>query len=305
VAAGKDASDEFLLPHVHATVDGSIQEHDAVIFMNFRPDRAIQLCTLLTQPEAYKNPSIKDGKPSYIAYSPSNTVRQIHLVQTMKYADSVMGSIAFKLPTLLNPLGPWLAKHGKTQLRIAETEKYPHVTFFFDATIKYDGVEQPELPGCRRVLINSPKVATYDLQPEMSAYEVKDALLKELNQFDLDVVILNFANCDMVGHTAVEAAVVRSVEVVDECVGSIMAWVETHGGTLIVTADHGNADQILTEDGLPHTAHTTNLVPVGINIPTARLKQTGKLGNLAPTILDCLGLEKPIEMTEDSLIISK
>jgi 2,3-bisphosphoglycerate-independent phosphoglycerate mutase len=301
---GKDPSDEFLIPSYAEGVDGKIQDGDAIIFMNFRPDRAIQLCTLLTNPMFYANPPLKDGKPSYIGYQPEKPLKDIFLVQTMKYADSVKGEIAFKLPSLDHTLGPWLAKHGKTQLRIAETEKYPHVTFFFDGTINYDGVEQPMLAGSRRVLINSPKVATYDLQPEMSAYAVRDALLQELDKGDLDVAIVNFANCDMVGHTAVDAAVVKSVEVVDACVGRIIDWCEQHGGKLIVTADHGNADQILTPDGKPHTAHTTNPVPVCINQPGMQLMATGgKLGNLAPTILDLLGLAKPIEMTEESLII--
>jgi 2,3-bisphosphoglycerate-independent phosphoglycerate mutase len=264
---GKDASDEFLIPHRVEGINGKIEDNDAVIFMNFRPDRAIQFCTLLTNPTFYAHPPIKDGKPAFIAYQPTIIRKNLYLVQTMKYADSVKGSIAFKLPTLDNTLGPWLAKHGKSQLRIAETEKYPHVTFFFDGTMNYDGVEQPELTGARRVLINSPKVATYDLQPEMSAFAVRDALIHELNKHDLDVAIVNFANCDMVGHTAVEAAVVKAVEVVDACVGSIIDWVHQHGGSLIVTADHGNADMILTDDGQPHTAHTTNLVPVCINVP--------------------------------------
>lgn len=303
---GKDPSDEFLIPHIAQGVNGKIEDNDAVIFMNFRPDRGIQFCTLLTNPEFYANPPLKNGQPAFQAYRPSRVPNNVFLVQTMKYADSVKGAIAFRLPTLANTLGPWLAQHGKTQLRIAETEKYPHVTFFFDGTINYDGVEQPELPGARRVLINSPKVATYDLKPEMSAFEVRDALIRELNQGDLDVVICNFANCDMVGHTAVEKAVIRSVEVVDECVGSVIDWVAEHGGSLIVTADHGNADQILTDEGLPHTAHTTNLVPVCINLPGATLLQHGgKLGNIAPTILDLLDLRKPIEMTEESLIINR
>lgn len=302
---GKDPSDEFLIPHFNANVDGKINDHDAVIFMNFRPDRGIQFCTLLTNPDFYAQPPVQEGKPAYLAYRPSR-VPKVHLVQTMKYADSVKGPIAFKLPTLDNTLGPWLANHGKTQLRIAETEKYPHVTFFFDGTINYDGVEAPVLNGARRVLINSPKVATYDLQPEMSAYQVRDALITELNKGDLDVVICNFANCDMVGHTAVEKAVIKAVEVVDECVGSIIDWVDENGGFLLVTADHGNADQILTGDGLPHTAHTTNLVPVCLNLPGAvLLDKGGKLGNLAPTILDLLGVDKPIEMTEESLIIKR
>ena len=301
---GKDPSDEFLIPAFAENVQGKIEDGDAVIFMNFRPDRAIQFCTLLTNPTFYATPPIKDGKPAWIAYQPNKILENIMLVQTMKYADSVKGDIAFKLPNLDNTLGPWLAKHGLSQLRIAETEKYPHVTFFFDGTINYDGVEKPKLPKSKRVLINSPKVATYDLQPEMSAYQVRDALIKELNTGELDVVIINYANCDMVGHTAVEKAVVKSVEVVDECVGSIIDWCDKNGGKLIVTADHGNADQILTDDGKPHTAHTTNLVPVCINIPGLRLMpKGGKLGNLAPTILDLLGIEKPIEMTEKSLII--
>jgi 2,3-bisphosphoglycerate-independent phosphoglycerate mutase len=303
---GKDPSDEFLIPHIAEGINGRIEKNDAVIFLNFRPDRGIQFCTLLTNPDFYANPPIKHGVKAYEAYRPNRVPENVFLVQTMKYADSVKGAIAFKLPTLDNTLGPWLAQKGKTQLRIAETEKYPHVTFFFDGTINYDGVEQPELKGSRRVLINSPKVATYDLQPEMSAYLVRDALLHELNKGDLDVVICNFANCDMVGHTAVESAVIKSVEVVDECVGSVIDWVAKHGGSLIVTADHGNADQILTDDGLPHTAHTTNLVPVCINLPDVTLLPIGgKLGNLAPTILDLLGIDKPIEMTEESLIIKR
>ncbi len=303
---GKDPSDEFLIPHFAQNVNGQIEDGDAVIFMNFRPDRAIQLCTLLTNPMFYSQPPMVQGKPAWVAYTPKQVRQGIHLVQTMKYAESVKGPIAFQLPTLDNTLGPWLAKHGKTQVRIAETEKYPHVTFFFDGTINYDGVEQPVLPGARRVLLNSPKVATYDLQPEMSAYQVKDAVIDSLNQGDLDVVIVNFANCDMVGHTAVAAAVVKAVEVVDACVGEIIDWCDQHGGTLMVTADHGNADQILTADGKPHTAHTTNLVPVCINVPGLRLMpEGGKLGNLAPTILDLLGLQKPIEMTEKSLIIKR
>ena len=301
---GKDASDEFLIPMFAEGVDGKIEDNDAIIFLNFRPDRGIQLSTLLTNPSFYSQPKLVDGKPEYIAYSPSVIRQNLFLVQTMKYADSVKGHIAFKLPTLDNTLGPWLAKHNKTQLRIAETEKYPHVTFFFDGTINYDGIEKPVLPGARRVLINSPTVSTYDLQPEMGAYEIRDKLIHELNKGDLDVAIINFANCDMVGHTAVEKAVVKAVEVVDECVGSIIEWTTKHGGDLIITADHGNADMILTDDGKPHTAHTTNLVPVGINNKAFTLMKTGgKLGNLAPTILDLLGLEKPAEMTEPSLII--
>jgi 2,3-bisphosphoglycerate-independent phosphoglycerate mutase len=203
-----------------------------------------------------------------------------------------------------NILGVYLANKGYKTLRIAETEKYAHVTFFFDATMNFDGVERPELEGCRRVLVNSPKVETYDMQPEMSAPEVLEKLIIELNKKDLDVVILNFANCDMVGHTAVDGAVVKAVETVDTCVGKIIKWCEINGGTLIVTADHGNAEEILDDNNNPMTAHTTNLVPLCINIPSLKLKQSeGKLADIAPTILDLLGEEKPVEMTGESLII--
>ncbi len=302
---GRDASDEFIIPHFNKNVDGRISDNDAIIFMNYRPDRAIQISTLFTNPEFYKNPPLKeDGTPAFKAYEPVHKLSNIFYVCTMKYADSVKGKIAFTLPKLTNILGPWLADNGYSQLRIAETEKYAHVTFFFDGTVNYDGVEKPELKNCRRVLINSPKVATYDLQPEMSAYKVLDALIKELNKKDLDVVILNFANCDMVGHTAVDKAVVKAVETVDECVGKIIDWCNENDATLMVTADHGNAEEILDKDGRPFTAHTTNLVPFCINkIGLNLVKEGGKLGNIAPTIIDLLGGNKPSDMDEESLII--
>ena len=224
----------------------------------------------------------------------------------MKYAESVKGEIAFALPKLDNVLGVYLANNGFKQLRIAETEKYAHVTFFFDGTVNYDGVEKPILKNCKRILINSPKVATYDLQPEMSAYKVRDALIAELDKHYLDVVIVNFANCDMVGHTAVHDAVVKAVEVVDECVGSLDKWARENHATLIITADHGNAEEILDDENRPFTAHTTNLVPFCINIPSLKLmKSGGKLSNIAPTIIDLLGKEKPSEMDQPTLIIKK
>ncbi len=301
---GKDASDEFLIPHFNANCDGRIQDNDAIIFMNFRPDRAIQISTVITNPKFYSNPPLKaDGKPAFVAYTPKHILKNIFFVCTMKYADSVKGEIAFKLPSLAMTLGEYLAEKGYTQLRIAETEKYAHVTFFFDGTMNFDGVERPELKGCRRVLINSPKVSTYDLKPEMSAFEVRDALIKELDKKDLDVVIINFANCDMVGHTAIDAAVVKAVETVDACVGSIIQWVDKNGGVLIVTADHGNAEYILDDEGRPFTAHTTNPVPFCVSKKSIKLKKKGgKLGNIAPTILELLGEEIPVEMTEPSLI---
>ena len=221
----------------------------------------------------------------------------------MKYADSVKGSIAFTLPKMENTLGEFLADNGYTQLRIAETEKYAHVTFFFDGTKNFDGVERPELKGSRRVLVNSPKVATYDLKPEMSAYLVLDALLKELNKFDLDVVIVNFANCDMVGHTAIEDSVVKAVETVDECVGKLVTWCEKNGGVMLITADHGNAEKVIDESGNPFTAHTSNPVPFCITKTGLKLRTDGKLSNIAPTILQLLGVNPPKEMDEPSMII--
>ena len=302
---GKDASDEFLIPTYNAKVDGRISDDDAIIFMNYRPDRAIQISTLFTNPHFYANPAKKaDGSLAWKPYDPAHPLKNIFYVCTMKYADSVKGQIAFELPKMTNILGTYLADKGYSQLRIAETEKYAHVTFFFDATMNFDGVERPELKNCTRVLVNSPKVATYDLQPEMSALTVLEKLMIELNKDYLDVVILNFANCDMVGHTAVEKACVKAVETVDYCVGEIIKWVETNGGTLLVTADHGNAEEILTDDGKPMTAHTTNLVPFCISRTDLKLRpEGGKLADIAPTMLELLGCEIPSEMTGESLIL--
>ena len=304
---GKDPSDEFLIPHFNENCDGRISDNDAIIFMNFRPDRAIQISTLFTNPHFYAVPPKKaDGSDMWKPYEPKHPLNNIKYICTMKYADSVKGEIAFALPKMDNILGVWLADNGYTQLRIAETEKYAHVTFFFDATMNFDGVERPQLKNCTRVLINSPKVPTYDMQPEMSAYEVLDALMKELNKDYLDVVILNFANCDMVGHAAVGPAVVKAVETVDYCVGKIFDWAEENGATLLITADHGNAEEILDEFDRPMTAHTTNLVPFCINRKDIELmKNGGKLANIAPTIIDLLGREKPKEMDEESLMIKR
>ncbi|NLB49344.1 MAG: 2,3-bisphosphoglycerate-independent phosphoglycerate mutase [Erysipelotrichia bacterium] len=302
---GKDPSDEFLVPAYNAKVDGRIKDDDGIIFMNFRPDRAIQISTIITNSHFYEFPPKKsDGNLAYKSFVPQHILKNIFFVCTMKYADSVKGEIAFALPKMGNILGVWLADHGYSQLRIAETEKYAHVTFFFDGTMNFDGDERPLLANSNRILINSPKVATYDLQPEMSAYKVRDALIEELNKKYLDVVIVNFANCDMVGHTAIQKSVVKAVEVVDECVGSLINWVEKNGGTLIVTADHGNAEEILDDHNLPFTAHTVNKVPFCISDKNIKLLQNGgKLANIAPTIIDLLGDKKPVEMTEESLII--
>ena len=301
---GKDPSDEFIIPAYNKNVDGRIQDGDSIVFMNFRPDRAIQIATIFTNPYFYQNPTLKaDGTPAFKAYVPGHILKDIHFVCTMKYADSVKGSIAFTLPKMENTLGEFLANNNYTQLRIAETEKYAHVTFFFDGTINYDGVERPELKGSRRVLVNSPKVATYDLQPEMSAHLVLDAMINELNKFDLDVAIVNFANCDMVGHTAVEDAVVKAVETVDECVGKLVEWCEENGGVMLITADHGNAEKVVDENGNPFTAHTSNKVPFCITKKGLKLREDGKLSNIAPTIIELLGAEAPEQMDEPSMII--
>ncbi len=194
-----------------------------------------------------------------------------------------------------NTLGEVISQNGMTQLRIAETEKYPHVTFFMS------GGREAEFPGEKRILINSPKVATYDLQPEMSAYEVTDALLKEIEADNFDAIILNFANPDMVGHSGMLEPTIKAIETVDECLGKIITLIEEKGGKAIITADHGNSDEVVTLDGKPMTAHTTNPVPVIVTVPGVEL-QEGKLGDLAPTMLELLGLEQPAEMTGTSII---
>ena len=208
-------------------------------------------------------------------------------------------SIAFKPQVLTNTLGEYLAKIGKTQLRIAETEKYAHVTFFFNG-----GVEKPnDLED--RELIASPKVATYDLKPEMSAIEVTDKVIEKLDQGKYDVVILNFANCDMVGHTGDFCAAVKAVKTVDNCVKRVIDKILSLGGTAIVTADHGNADKMLEKEGVPFTAHTTNKVPmivIGKDYLGKTLKEGGKLSDIAPTLLDMMDLEIPAEMTGKSLL---
>ena len=279
----KEVYDEFVVPGYNKNVDGQVQDGDSIIFANFRPDRAIQLSTVITN----------DG---FYDYEFKNVPKNITFVCMMKYADSVNGGIAFALAKLTNTLGDYLSAKGLKQLRIAETEKYAHVTFFFDG-----GLDK-EIEGATRVLVNSPKVATYDLQPEMSAYEVKDKLIAELDKDIYDVVIVNFANCDMVGHTGVIPAAIKAVSVVDECVGAVYDKVFELGGTMLITADHGNSEMLLDEEGNPFTAHTTNEVPLIVTNSHLELKEGGKLGDLAPTILQLLGLEIPEEMDGQSLL---
>jgi len=263
----------------------TIEANDSVIFFNFRPDRSRELTRTFVDP--YFN-----GFERTWGFIP------LHYVCLTQYDITMPNvSVAFKPQSLKNTFGEYISRLGYRQLRIAETEKYAHVTFFFNG-----GVEA-QYEGEDRALIPSPKVATYDLKPEMSAYEVADEAVKRINTKEYDVIILNFANCDMVGHTGVFEAAKTAVEVVDECVGKVVAAVTMHGGVVLITADHGNAEQMIDyEYGGAFTAHTTNVVPlIGIGLGNAKLID-GKLSDLTPTILDIMGLEKPFEMTGASLL---
>ncbi|RDU37693.1 2,3-bisphosphoglycerate-independent phosphoglycerate mutase [Neobacillus piezotolerans] len=280
--------DEFVLPSVLTDEDGQpvgkIQDNDAIIFYNFRPDRAIQISNTFTN-EDFRAFDRGPGHPHHL-----------YFVCLTHFSESVDGYVAFKPTNLDNTLGEVLSQNGLKQLRIAETEKYPHVTFFMS------GGREDKFPGEERILINSPKVATYDLQPEMSAYEVTDALLQEIGDENFDCIILNFANPDMVGHSGMLEPTIKAVETVDECLGKIVDLLLEKGGTAIITADHGNADEVVTIEGNPMTAHTTNPVPVIITKPDAELREDGILGDLAPTVLDLLNVEQPKEMTGKSLL---
>lgn len=287
----KDIVDEFVVPFI-VDEKGMISDKDAIIFANFRPDRAIQIATAFSNPDNVKKYA-KAGKP---ALDTSRGPRNIHFVCMMHYAESVIGDIAYGLQNLDNTFGDYISSLGLKQLRIAETQKYAHVTFFFD------GGMDKEIPGSKRILIDSPKVATFDLKPEMSCYEVTDAVLQELDRDDLNVVILNYANCDMVGHTGIIPAAKRAVEAVDECLGKVVDKVLAKGGVAIITADHGNAEKLLDDDGKPFTAHTTNPVPIIITKKGIKIRKGGNLGDIAPTMLDLLGEDKPEEMTGVSLI---
>lgn len=279
--------DEFVLPSVMTKEDGqpvaTIQENDAVIFYNFRPDRAIQISNTFTN-EDFRS---FDRGPKH--------PKDLYFVCMTHFSETVKGYVAFKPSNLDNTLGEVLAQNGMKQLRIAETEKYPHVTFFMS------GGREAKFPGEERILINSPKVATYDLQPEMSAYEVTDALVKEIEADKFDAIILNFANPDMVGHSGMLEPTVKAIETVDECLGKVVDLIVEKGGYAIITADHGNADEVVTLEGNPMTAHTTNPVPVIVTKPGAELRD-GILADLAPTMLDLLKVELPAEMTGKTII---
>ncbi len=287
----EDITDEFIIPFV-VDKKGLIEDHDAVLFANFRPDRAIRMSVALSNPEGTKK-FVTEGKP---VFDTKNVLKDIFLVSMMHYHEEVKGPLAYDLKELVNIYGEVIANAGLKQLRIAETEKYAHVTFFFDG-----GSDKP-LKGATRILVESPKVATYDLKPEMSAYEVRDKAVEAIKSGDFDTMILNFANPDMVGHTGSIEAATKAVETVDQCTKDVVEAILSIGGVAIVLADHGNAEKMRSEDGEPHTAHTTNLVPVTITDKSIKVN-TGALCDVAPTLLDILGIEKPAEMTGKSLII--
>lgn len=281
--------DEFIVPTVitkNGEPVGKIEKNDSVIFFNFRPDRARELTRTLIEPDFSE---FDRG-----GYKP---VMMVSMTQYNKDFKNI--EVAFKPEKLKETLGEYLAENGKKQFRIAETEKYAHVTFFFNG-----GVEKPN-EGEDRFLIPSPKVATYDLQPEMSAPEVTDKAEQLILSGDYDVMILNFANCDMVGHTGIYEAAVKAVETVDNSVGRLVKDILKVGGSVLITADHGNAEKMIDEDGGPFTAHTTNRVPcilVSEKYKDARLREGGRLSDLAPTMLQLLGMPQPAEMTGRSLI---
>ncbi|MCQ5026830.1 2,3-bisphosphoglycerate-independent phosphoglycerate mutase [Oscillibacter valericigenes] len=286
VAAVKDSyaagiTDEFVEPVVCDT-EGTISDNDSVIFFNFRPDRAREITRTLVDPDF-------DGFTRQ--YFPVTFVCNTEYDATMPHVE-----VAFPRVCVSNGLGEYLSQMGMTQLRIAETEKYAHVTFFFN------GGSETVFPGEDRVLIPSPKVATYDLQPEMSAPEVCEKCVERIESGAYDVIILNFANCDMVGHTGVFDAAVKAVETVDECVGKVVDATLKMGGIAMITADHGNAEQMTEPDGSPMTAHTTNPVPFILCGAGTELRK-GRLADIAPTILDVMGLACPEEMDGKTLIV--
>ena len=287
VAAVKDSyaagiTDEFVEPVV-CDQDGTISDNDSVIFFNYRPDRAREITRTLVDPDF-------DGFTRQ--FFPVTFVCNTEYDATMPNVE-----VAFPRNTVRNGLGEYLSQMGMTQLRIAETEKYAHVTFFFN------GGSETVFPGEDRCLVASPKVATYDLQPEMSAYEVCDKCVERIESGAYDVIILNFANCDMVGHTGVFDAAVKAVETVDECVGRVVDTTLKMGGIAMITADHGNAEQMEEADGSPMTAHTTNPVPFILCGAGTELRSGGRLADIAPTILDVMGLACPEEMDGKTLIV--
>ncbi|MBQ4444401.1 MAG: 2,3-bisphosphoglycerate-independent phosphoglycerate mutase [Clostridia bacterium] len=285
----RGVTDEFVLPSVVVDAEGqpvgSIQKEDAIIFFNFRPDRARQITRAFIFPVFDSFPRDEYLNPYYVCFK--------------QYDEKFTGvDIAFKPQEYVNTFGEYVSKMGYTQLRIAETQKYAHVTFFFNG-----GVEAPN-PNEDRVLIPSPDVATFDMKPEMSAYEVAAKACELIKGGKYDLMVLNFANCDMVGHTGIIPAAEKAVKAVDECVKQVVETVLSIGGTVLLTADHGNAEKMIADDGTPHTAHTTNLVPL-ILIDDAYKNVTlheGILADIVPTLFEVMHLEQPKEMTGKSLI---
>ena len=288
----KDETDEFVKPTVvmeNGKPVATIKDGDSIIFFNFRPDRAREITHCFCDDEFDKFNRGARIKTTYVCFS--------------DYDPLILNKeVAFKKISVTNTFGEWLAAKGMKQARIAETEKYAHVTFFFNG-----GIEQPN-EGEDRILVNSPKVATYDLKPEMSAYEVCDKLTEAIRSGKYDVVIINFANPDMVGHTGVLEAAIKAVEAVDECVGKAVEAVKEVEGTMFICADHGNAEQLIDyETGEPFTAHTTNPVPfILVNYKEGYgLREGGCLADIIPTIIEIMGEEQPAEMTGKSLLIEK
>lgn len=281
-----DITDEFVNPSV-IVKDGNpvatVQDNDAIIFFNFRPDRAIQLSNAFTNVE-------------WEHFDRGVRARNVRFVTMTLYSETVIADVAFPPIPLTNVLSEVLSKRGLSQLHSAETEKYPHVTFFMNG-----GRHEP-FEGEERILIASPKVATYDLKPEMSAYEVADAMVEEIKSGKYDAIMLNFANPDMVGHSGMLEPTIRAVEATDENLGRVVDAILEQDGYAIIFADHGNADTMLTPEGLPHTAHTTVPVPVIVTKKGVTLRKDGILADVAPTMLELLGIPQPAEMTGKSLI---
>lgn len=276
-----DITDEFIKPLV-ADKDGKVEEDDVIIFFNFRTDRGRELTNMLSQND----------------FPEQNTKKlKLYYVTMTNYDDSFKGiKIVFNKDNITETIGEVLAKAGKKQIRIAETEKYPHVTFFFS------GGQEEAFEGESRILRNSPKVATYDLQPEMSAYELTEALVEDLKKQEADFVCLNFANGDMVGHTGMMDAAIKACEAVDTCVRDVIETGLANGYSTILIADHGNCETMINPDGSPHTAHTTNPVPVILIDKDIKEIKDGVLGDIAPTILKMIGIEQPKAMTCKSLV---
>ena len=284
----REVFDEFIEPTVITDANGNplakIEENDSVIFFNFRPDRARQITRALVD-------------PSFDGFN--REYKKLYFVCMTPYDETMPNvEIAYKKEIINNTFGEYISNLGMTQLRIAETEKYAHVTFFFN------GGEEKQFPGEDRILVPSPKVETYDLKPEMSCYEVCDKVVEAIESQKYDAIILNFANPDMVGHTGNLEAVCKALEAIEKCVVRIVKAIKQINGNLLIVADHGNCEQMIDYDtGEPHTAHTTNPVPLALISPINKKLKEGRLADLAPTLLELMGLEKPQEMTGESLLI--